>query len=322
MPKTKSGSGATKPDVTAESTATGAGATPSPEPKDAFKNFDPKTTFWNPQNARALVYASDLAYKDLTSINATATDWGFDTDLVTLIEISDLQAVVMGNETAVVLAFRGTRPDQLIDWMVDFEILQVPLTKYFACSDVGGVHDGFARLLAKGWKTILGEVLRRQDKAQTLWITGHSLGGALATMATAAFTFAARMPVNGLYTFGQPRIGDIRFCTQCDSHFGDVMFRFVNNEDIVTRIPPRIVPQLPLPEFYGHSGQLRYFDAKGALHTDEQWWNAFLVSVDVGFDKMRELLTGPVADHDLIDGYAANIEKYLAAWHPGDPLPA
>jgi len=322
MRKTK-GTGAVKKIGRAKQTAMTTGSTQSSgEPVDAFQGFDPKTALWNPQNARALVYASDLAYKDSGSIEASASAWGFNGDELAIINVSDLQAVVFGNDTAVVIAFRGTRPSELIDWMVDFEIFQVPFTKYFSAPDVGTVHDGFARLLAKGWRSLQAEVMRRQNKGQALWITGHSLGGALAAMATAAFTFSARMPVNGLYTFGQPRIGDVTFCTQCDSHFGDYMFRFVNNEDIVTRIPPRIVPNLPVPYFYGHSGQLRYFDASGNLHTDDHWWNAFLLSIDVGFDKMRELLSAPIADHDLIKGYAANIEKYLANWHPGDPLPS
>jgi triacylglycerol lipase len=322
MPKTTGNAGASKRGTSKQPAATVGPVLSSTEPNDAFSNFDPKTTFWNPQNARALVYASDLAYKeDPAFIKANANNWGFAEDRVSIIDVSDLRALIMGSDKAVVVAFRGTRPSELIDWMVDFEILQVPFTKYFAAPNVGGVHDGFARLVARGWRALQAEIVRCQDKGQSLWITGHSLGGALATMATAAFTFAARVPVNGLYTFGQPRIGDIEFCTQCDSHFGDCMFRFVNNEDIVTRIPPRIVPRLPLPDFYGHSGQLRYFDASGNLHTDEQWWNSFLLGVDVGFDKMRELLAGPIDDHDLIEGYAANIEKYLANWHRGDQLP-
>ncbi len=291
-------------------------------PPDAFSKFNPATTLWVPDNARALVYASNLAYGDSAdSIKADAAAWGFDPNRVTVIAPSSsvLQVVVLGGANLVVVAFRGTRPDQIRDWMTDGEIGQSPFPEYFTAPNVGSVHDGFAQLLSRNWKDVLGEVNRFQDNGQTLWITGHSLGGALAVMATAAFTFSARLPVNGLYTFGQPRIGDLGFCTQCDSHFGDVMFRFVNNEDIVTRVPPRIVPHFPFPDFYGHCGQLRFFDAQGVLHSDDHFWNSFLLNVDVGFENMGRLLEAPVADHALIPGYAANIERYLAAGAPALP---
>jgi|GEM_PF-687765 len=287
-------------------------------PADAFSQFNAKTTQWNIANARGLVYAANLAYgASVPGIQAGAAPWGFKTGRVTVIAPSNtvLQAVVLGGDDRIVVAFRGTRPDQLHDWMADFEISQSPFTDYFTAPDVGSVHDGFAQLLAKSWPAVRDAVRGFQDNGQSLWITGHSLGGALAVLATAAFTFAERMPVNGLYTFGQPRVGDLNFCAQCDSHFGDLMFRFVNNEDIVTRVPPRIVPHLP-PDFYGHSGQLRFFDGDGALHSDEHFWNAFLINTEVGFEHMEELLSAPVADHALIPGYATNIEKYIAAGTP------
>ncbi len=287
------------------------------EPDDAFTKFNAKTTLWYPENARSLVYAADLAYQsDPAVITACAAKWGFDRTSVIDPTSSILQAYVMANTQAVVVAFRGTRPDELSDWMADFEICQSPFSKYFACPDVGATHDGFTRLLAGGWKSILATVMGFQNSGQTLWITGHSLGGALSVLAAAAFTFSQRMPVNGVYTFGQPRVGDINFCTQSDSHFGDAHFRFVNNQDIVTRVPPRIVPHLPLPDFYGHSGQLRFFDASGKLFSDDNYWNSFLINVEVGFANMKTVLDQPVADHDLIKGYALNIEKYLAAGTP------
>jgi triacylglycerol lipase len=287
-------------------------------PANAFTQFNAETTNWDPQNARALVYASALAYQDPESIKSVAASWDFPADRVTVLSPSTsvLQAIVLGGNKAVVVAFRGTRPDQLRDWMADFEISQAPFTEYFTAPNIGSVHDGFAHLLARSWKDLVAEVVRFQDESQTLWITGHSLGGALALMAASAFVFAERLPVNGLYTFGQPRVGDLQFCNQCESQFGDNMFRFVNDEDIVTRVPPRVVPRIPLPEFYGHCGELRFFDENGGLHTDEHWWNAFLIGTDVGFENMRELLSEPVTDHELLQGYAAKLEKYIASLAP------
>ena len=291
-------------------------------PTDAFTRFNAQTTRWDPQNARALVYASALAYQDPDSIKSVATSWGFPSERVTVLtpSTSVLQAIVLGGSQAVVVAFRGTRPDQLRDWMADFEISQASFTEYFTAPNIGSVHDGFAHLLAKNWKDLVAEVVRFQDDSQTLWITGHSLGGALALTAASAFVFAERLPVNGLYTFGQPRVGDLQFCTQCESQFGDNMFRFVNDEDIVTRVPPRVVPRIPLPEFYGHCGELRFFDANAELHSDEHWWNAFLISKDVGFENMGALLSEPVTDHELLQGYATKLEKYILDLQAGTQL--
>ena len=261
---------------------------PDQLPANPFSGFVPNTTRWSALNARALVYAANLAYEPLTAnITAKAATWGFDPARVTVIApaSSVLQAVVLGGTDKVVLAFRGTRPDQLIDWMADFQIEKVSFSDYFPSPDVGMVHEGFCRLLAGSWQEIQATVSRYQDNGQPLWITGHSLGGALATLATAAYTFAAREPVNGLYTFGQPRVGDLAFCTQSETHFGDIMFRFVNDEDIVTRVPPRVVPGVPLPSYYGLAN-------------------------------MKAMLAAPVADHSLDSvpgGYLDRIEQYLLA---------
>jgi triacylglycerol lipase len=290
---------------------------PNPPPPDAFGKFNPNTTQWNINNARTLAYASLLAYgPDPESIKAQAAIWGFDAGHVKIIDPGNsvLQAVILGGKDYVVLAFRGTRSDQISDWLQDAEIAQVYFSSLYGGPDVGLVHGGFGNLLKAGWDDIYATVDGFQQNGQTLWVTGHSLGGALAVVATAALTFAKREPVNGLYTFGQPRVGDSIFCSHCDSQFGDTMFRFVNNQDIVTRVPPRIVP-IP-PAFYGHSGQLRYFDIKGTLHSDETWWNSFLLNVDVGIQNMEALLEAPVKDHSLDECYIPLIEQYLAAGTP------
>jgi hypothetical protein len=161
----------------AAAAAAAAPAAPQAYPPNAFSKFNPNTALWNPYTARALAYTSALAYELPDAIPAVAAAWGFNPDRVTVIAptTSVLQAIVLGRDDAVVLAFCGTRSTQMADWMADFEIFQSPFTKYFAA----------------------------------------------------------------------PNVGDLGFCTQSDSHFGDAMFRFVNNEDIVTRVPPPIVPRLP-----------------------------------------------------------------------------
>jgi hypothetical protein len=69
-----------------------------------------------------------------------------------------------------------------------------------------------------------------------LWVTGHSLGGALAKL-WALWAVARGHEVAGVYTFGQPRVGDASFATLYNSVLRDRSFRVVHADDIVPRVP-------------------------------------------------------------------------------------
>ena len=297
------------------------------EAAEAFAQFDPRTTRWSAANALAMAHAANLAYKDPDTLQAAAAACGFTRAVVR--SVRDVQACVLVRDDAVVLAFRGSRPDQLADWLLDGEIGQLDFGARLAgvagaavVPEVGHTHSGFTNGLAWVWSVLkddLAAILADKSRVRTLWVAGHSLGGALAHLATATCTFLHRWPVNGLYTFGQPRVGDLTFGRNCDAHFGNLYFRFVNNEDIVTRVPPRVVAVPPC--FYGHAGQVLYFDDDGVLHSDEHWWNEFLLRFDFTLAQLRGALQAPVADHDLLLGYAAHIVKYQADVASGQRAP-
>jgi triacylglycerol lipase len=279
-----------------------------------FSSFQNATTRWNPSNALALAWASDLAYQDNDTVRLTAAAWGFKVPVI-IAAPRAVQAVVLSNDQIIVVAFRGTISEQngtidLDNWMVDADASQISVEDTFGIR--GNVHEGFANAFSSLWQGIQDAVKFFQTGTKSLWITGHSLGGALAVMAAAAFTFEKRLPFNGLYNYGQPRVGDPDFCGNCDTHFCEQYFRFVNNQDIITRVPPRFFPHFPWPETYGHAGRLLYFDAQGGLHNDEHWWNSFLTGVQVGYENFVGMLTAkPIADHHMETGYIANIQKYL-----------
>jgi hypothetical protein len=101
------------------------------------------------------------------------------------------------------------------------------------------------------------EEFRTQN--QTLWFTGHSLGGALAMLAGAKMYFEApRLLADGIYTFGQPRTCDRLLAGAHNKAFTSRTYRFVNNNDIVAQVPPEPV--------YHHVDALRYIDAAGKVH--------------------------------------------------------
>ena len=117
-----------------------------------------------------------------------------------------------------VLAFRGT--DGVRDWFTDLDCLR------FRWSMGGRVHRGFAKAVLRVWDEI--ETLLAPLDAP-LFVTGHSLGAALATLA------ATLRPARAVYNFGSPLVGDEEFTER----LGAVrLHRLVNNLDIVTTLPP------------------------------------------------------------------------------------
>ena len=68
-------------------------------------------------------------------------------------------------------------------------------------------------------------------------ITGHSLGGALATHA-AAHLLSQGINVDMLYTFGSPRVGDNKFSTWFDALLKNTKVRVTHGRDPVPHLPP------------------------------------------------------------------------------------
>jgi hypothetical protein len=146
-----------------------------------------------------------------------------------------------------VLAFRGTEPTNAISWLTDTDVIFRPVGD-------GMVHRGFYANLEAIWE----EVSAKLDHAlqpgggsndgpdmqpmECLYITGHSLGGAMAVVAAAKLFLDGRtelkQTLRGVYTYGQPAVGDRRFADQCGRWFGDRLYRHVFAYDVVARLPP------------------------------------------------------------------------------------
>ncbi|MCK5523781.1 MAG: lipase family protein [Thiomargarita sp.] len=181
------------------------------------------------ENARWLAEASNLVYKKEEEVKNITEQWGlknfkfFDND--------GTQAFIANNEDVIVIAFRGTEPTEFQDLIADVD----------ARLDKGSygsqVHKGFQDALNKVWGDMSDYLKACQDKNQALFFTGHSLGGALATLAAAKCSEAKIGPISGLYTYGQPRVGDQNFAEHFKKEFQGKYFRFVNRRDIVTHLP-------------------------------------------------------------------------------------
>lgn len=155
-----------------------------------------------------------------------------------------------------VLAFRGTEKEDPRDIIAD-------LNARFYVDDKGvRVHDGFYRAI----KCVEKDVARAcgQLKDYSLYVTGHSLGGALALIATRVLNSDN---LAACYTFGSPMVG----CKEFDDEIKPPIYRIVNAYDIVPFAPPSyfidlflLVPIVKLQRFlqkfkgYEHHGDMRF----------------------------------------------------------------
>ncbi|MBC3920827.1 lipase family protein [Undibacterium sp. CY18W] len=144
-----------------------------------------------------------------------------------------------GNTTY--LSFRGTQADDMTDLITDIRFFPAEW------NGRGKVHSGFLAAFQSIEKEL--DVWFRQCPANTVWICGHSLGAALATLA------AARYPGTRLVNFGSPCVGDAEFAA---SFTGREVARYVNCADFVTKLPPE-------SSFYQHLQGMRYIDRNGVM---------------------------------------------------------
>ena len=178
------------------------------------------------------------------------------------------QCYVAHNQDVVIVAFRGTQvlkpvagqpPGEMWRQVVK-DLWKDTKFRLVVSGQGGSVHEGFKQALEEVWETLKSYLDGLQEKTPTrpIWFTGHSLGAALATLAADRFG-----DVQGLYTFGSPLVGDEGFARD----FQVSGYRFVNNNDIVARIPPWGPNALKLIKWgrYQHVGHLKYIDEAGML---------------------------------------------------------
>lgn len=263
--------------------------------------FNARTTRYTLLNALQLARAAELTYKSDVEIKDVALNkWKF-TDCE-FYKRRNIEAFAAVNDEVIIIAFRGT--ESIEDWLTDLKTKFLPIKR-------GRVHQGFNEGLDYIWSDLIDLLNRYNDTRRTIWLTGHSLGGALATLAVDRLLDGWK--INGLYTFGSPRVGDKKFRKQFDAQFRHRTFRFVNDEDIVPRVPPRNIG-------YYHIGRIRYFDAFGIIHHEVRWWKKLLSksisSTARSRDRLGELKNeypGGILDHGMAY-YIKHIRKSYLAW--------
>lgn len=185
-----------------------------------------------------------------------------------------------GKET--VLAFRGTV--DLRDVRTDVEIWREKPGRELGCVDGVLVHDGFANAFEKVFEACMDRVsLAFRESDGVLITTGHSLGGALASMC--ALCAASRHPKNDVrcVTFGSPAVGNAAFVTSF-AGFVRRSIRVVHEKDPV----PKMLPAFWFP----HVETRRSIEG--------------------------EVVLPPDASHEIFRGLLSRLWKYLMQAVEGD----
>lgn len=197
------------------------------------------------QNSYSLAIASALAYEPnvIKRRSVAISEWGFES--IGYLNERNTQGIVLSDKDVAVIAFRGTERN-LRDWIGNLKVAPTD-------SPVGRVHLGFWQAYQDVESELLSQLRLCNASQKTLWICGHSLGGALAVLAGASLRSHYR--IAGVYTYGQPKLHVNRLADIYASDLPNRYVRFVYKNDIVPRIPPG----------YSHFGQLLRFDNEADL---------------------------------------------------------
>ena len=169
----------------------------------------------------------------------------------------DPEAMVISTPQYIIVAFRGTdrvaNRDPLVgkaifDWgewiQTDAYATKVSPPSAFGFSR-GKVHFGFneAVMFKPGSVSFLDSLTnvlnRRGVSNKKLWITGHSLGSAQATLAAAYLKKGKNINPFCLYLYAAPHVGDSDFTNQLNNLFpGTTLQRFDFIDDPITVLPP------------------------------------------------------------------------------------
>ncbi|MEE8330225.1 MAG: lipase family protein [Acidimicrobiia bacterium] len=236
--------------------------------------------------AQLTVRLSRAAYLDQPDAATAVADLGLGG--FRFFDASSTQAFVASDASRVFLAFRGTESDNPRDWVRDS---QFATTKGELETMV---HSGFHKALDEVWTD-----MRPLATGGEVFLTGHSLGAGIATLAAARLADDGAT-VAGVYTYGQPRTGKADFAGAYQAALGSKTFRFVNHIDVVTRVPF-------LLQGYRHVGQRMYFDGDGAFHDGASVWKVAWDDIKARLRHFGTIKAAGVGPHDM-SKYVARVD--------------
>lgn len=203
-------------------------------------------------------------------------------------DVNSAQAALVEHEKYLCMSFRGT--DELVDWIDN-------INAFSSAELFGKFHRGFFQSLQDVWSPLHKRYKKlSQQHSRPLFLTGHSLGGAMVSIAVAKL-IQADQPFVSAYTFGQPRVMNPETARIFNNECGGRYFRFHNNNDIVTRVPARVMG-------YSHVGSYLYIDTDKFIYREPGFWFRFIDLIDGAVSRFKEesaLGFDSIRDHAMSD---------------------
>jgi hypothetical protein len=264
--------------------------------------------------ARAMAWMSQLAYETRweKKIDDILAWWGL-RRIALIIKSTvgsfsiDTRGIIAAGHGATIVAFSGTDPLVPGNWMTDFDI---PFTG-------DDLHKGFSEAIDAVWDDA-GPAMT--GAGGPLYVTGHSLGAALAIVATDRAFRKLNLRPTATYTYGTPRVGGDAFADRYNPDLGDATFRLVHGDDIVPTVPPARLKFRHVGRML-HCGRGKLFDLNAPLLPRDSNEPDFGPGVVQGVkDRLGELFArnpAPSARHDLI-GHLSNLLPPAIADHLPD----
>ncbi len=210
-------------------------------PADALGSFDAMTLDLSSRatmlrTGRAMMWLAQLAYETANpdKITDILGSWNLTRRILidnppdTALPLKTACAVIADGRGATIVAFAGTDPLKINDWITDFDALP----------SAAGIQTGFANAVDHIWQPISGAIAHPLAAERSLVFTGHSLGGALAIVAAERAARELGVKPAAIFTYGSPRPGDARFAEAFPATLGNATFRFVHGTDIVPTVGP------------------------------------------------------------------------------------
>ncbi|MEH2167881.1 MAG: dynamin family protein [Nostoc sp.] len=204
----------------------------------------------------------------------------------------------------ITIAFRGS--ENIVDWVTNFQFTQAE-----DFIGQGMVHSGFANLVDKYYSEIEKLIeIKKNNKNLRLFLTGHSLGGAIAILMATRFSPSI---VEAVYTYGAPRVGDQVFV----SSYQPIHYRVEYGNDIVPHLPINhhvirlVLNNDFIPIGYQHTGILNYL-VKGQQKIENlTGWKKRLEN-EILMGNLRHYLSlKAISENHSIDRYIEHIKKCL-----------